>query len=256
MTMVLAIKDDDQKFDMLVRNCMAHDGKRAPIQLVDQKGCVTRPKLMSKFSKIKNFGASASVLSYAHFQAFKFPDSMEVHFQCTIQICRYQCPDQCESAAPPPQSPKEPDAYGAPSAPVESYGAPQSPVQSYGAPAAAAAARRRREADEVEIDLEDVGVEKVIQVVSSGDLTFAIKESDENGEDVDFQAVRQTLTDDGYICMSTPAFAATLVILLAILVISCLLSAFLCLRHRSYYGESSLIAAFANPVFAHKKGHF
>ena len=91
MTMVLAIKDDDQKFDMLVRNCMAHDGKRAPIQLVDQKGCVTRPKLMSKFSKIKNFGASASVLSYAHFQAFKFPDSMEVHFQCTIQICRYVC---------------------------------------------------------------------------------------------------------------------------------------------------------------------
>lgn len=257
--MVLAIKDDDQKFDMLVRNCMAHDGKRAPIQLVDQKGCVTRPKLMSKFSKIKNFGASASVLSYAHFQAFKFPDSMEVHFQCTIQICRYQCPDQCESAAAPqPQSPKEPDAYGAPSAPVESYGAPQSPVQSYGAPNAAAAARRRRReaVDEVEIDLEDVGVEKVIQVVSSGDLTFAIKESDENGEDVDFQAVRQTLTDDGYICMSTPAFAATLVILLAILVISCLLSAFLCLRHRSYYGESSLIAAFANPVFAHKKGHF
>lgn len=95
MTMVLAIKDDDAKFDMLVRNCVAHDGKRAPIQLVDQRGCVTRPKLMSRFTKIKNFGASASVLSYAHFQAFKFPDSMEVHFQCTIQICRYQCPDQC-----------------------------------------------------------------------------------------------------------------------------------------------------------------
>ena len=68
MTMVLAIKDDDGKFDMLVRNCMAHDGKRAPIQLVDQKGCVTRPKLMSRFTKIKNFGSSASVLSYAHFQ--------------------------------------------------------------------------------------------------------------------------------------------------------------------------------------------
>lgn len=242
MTMVLAIKDDDQKFDMLVRNCMAHDGKRAPIQLVDQKGCVTRPKLMSKFSKIKNFGASASVLSYAHFQAFKFPDSMEVHFQCTIQICRYQCPDQCESASAPQQTPKEPDAYGSPAAP---------PVSSY---SPSAANRRRREAEEVEIDLEDVGVEKVIQVVSSGDLTFAIKENEE--EEVSFPSVKQTLTDDGYICMSTPAFAATLVILLAILVISCLLSAFLCLRHRSYYGESSLIAAFANPVFAHKKGHF
>lgn len=49
MTMVLAIKDDENKFDMLVRNCVAHDGKRAPIQLVDQYGCVVRPKIMSRY---------------------------------------------------------------------------------------------------------------------------------------------------------------------------------------------------------------
>ena len=48
---------------------------------------------MSKFQKIKNFGSSASVVSYAYFQAFKFPDSMNVHFQCVIQVCRYNCPD-------------------------------------------------------------------------------------------------------------------------------------------------------------------
>lgn len=93
MTMVLAIKDDENKFDMLVRNCVAHDGKRAPIQLVDQHGCVVRPKIMSKFQKIKNFGPSASVVSFAYFQAFKFPDSMNVHFQCVIQVCRYNCPE-------------------------------------------------------------------------------------------------------------------------------------------------------------------
>ena len=68
MTMVLAIKDDESKFDMLVRNCVAHDGKRAPIQLVDQHGCVVRPKIMSRFQKIKNFGPSASVVSFAYFQ--------------------------------------------------------------------------------------------------------------------------------------------------------------------------------------------
>ncbi|XP_046918322.2 uncharacterized protein LOC124498589 isoform X2 [Dermatophagoides farinae] len=95
MTMVLAIKDEESKFDMLVRNCIAHDGKRSPIELVDGNGCIVRPKLMTKFTKIKNFGSSASVLAYTHFQAFKFPDSMEVHFQCTIQICRFQCPEQC-----------------------------------------------------------------------------------------------------------------------------------------------------------------
>ena len=102
-------------------------------------------------------------------------------------------------------------------------------------------------------------MQKVIQVVSSGDLTFAIKESDnETVVDVYPPSVTQSWAgEQGYICMSTPAFAATLVVLLAILVVSCLLSAFLCLRHRSYYGESSLIAAFANPVFAHtKKGHY
>ncbi|XP_055382627.1 uncharacterized protein LOC129612861 isoform X2 [Condylostylus longicornis] len=101
MTMVLAIKDDENKFDMLVRNCVAHDGKRTPIQLVDQHGCVVRPKIMSKFQKIKNFGPSASVVSFAYFQAFKFPDSMNVHFQCVIQVCRYNCPEpKCGHGGP------------------------------------------------------------------------------------------------------------------------------------------------------------
>ncbi|XP_054168625.1 cuticlin-4-like [Oppia nitens] len=93
MTMVLAIKDDENKFDMLVRNCIAHDSKHQPIQLVDEFGCVVRPKIMSRFQKVKNFGHSATVVSYAYFQAFKFPDSMNVHFQCVIQVCRFECPE-------------------------------------------------------------------------------------------------------------------------------------------------------------------
>ncbi|KPM03188.1 Zona pellucida-like domain containing protein 6 [Sarcoptes scabiei] len=97
MTMVLAIKDEENKFDMLVRNCIAHDGKHQPIQLVDEYGCIVRPKIMSKFQKVKNFGHSATVVSYAYFQAFKFPDSMNVHFQCVIQVCRFDCPPvNCE----------------------------------------------------------------------------------------------------------------------------------------------------------------
>lgn len=95
MTMVLAIKDDENKFDMLVRNCVAHDGnhKHQPIQLVDEYGCVARPKIMARFQKVRNFGSQATVVSYAYFQAFKFPDSMNVHFQCVIQVCRHECPE-------------------------------------------------------------------------------------------------------------------------------------------------------------------
>ena len=68
-------------------------------------------------------------------------------------FCRYQCPDQCESATPPPQTPKEPDAYGAPAAPPvqDSYGSPQSPVQSYSAGGNAVSRRRREATEEVEI---------------------------------------------------------------------------------------------------------
>jgi len=236
MTMVLAIKDDDNKFDMLVRNCMAHDGKRAPIQLVDQKGCVTRPKLMSRFTKIKNFGSSASVLSYAHFQAFKFPDSMEVHFQCTIQICRYQCPDQCAGDAP---------------AAVPGPGYVSQRIGTGAQPRKEDSGRIRRDVSEAE--RQDVGMNRIIQVVSTGDLTFALEQTKDNTTTIVFPSRSET---EGLICMTSPGFAATLVVLLAILIISCLLSAFLCIRHRAFGVDRSLVSAFANPAFAHKKGHF
>jgi len=127
MTMVLGVKDDDNKFDMMVRNCVAHDGHRAPIQLVDEKGCVVREKIMSPFKKIKNFDSTANVLSYAYFQAFKFPDSMNVHFQCVVQVCRGACPNpQCGAAV-------NVDSYGSPqAAPLnqDSYGSPIAPPRS------------------------------------------------------------------------------------------------------------------------------
>jgi len=62
MTMVLAIKDEENKFDMLVRNCIAHDGKHQPIQLVDEYGCIVRPKIMSRFQKVRTHYLTRAVL--------------------------------------------------------------------------------------------------------------------------------------------------------------------------------------------------
>lgn len=135
MTMVLGVKDDENKFDMMVRNCVAHDGLRAPIQLVDERGCVVRDKIMSPFKKLKNFDSTANVLAYAYFQAFKFPDSMNVHFQCVVQVCRGACPEpNCGGG----RVPLDQDSYGAPDSPsIDSYGAPAGPsVDSYGSPGA------------------------------------------------------------------------------------------------------------------------
>uniref|UniRef100_A0A182JII6 Uncharacterized protein n=1 Tax=Anopheles atroparvus TaxID=41427 RepID=A0A182JII6_ANOAO len=274
MTMVLAIKDDDGKFDMLVRNCMAHDGKRAPIQLVDQRGCVTRPKLMSRFTKIKNFGASASVLSYAHFQAFKFPDSMEVHFQCTIQICRYQCPEQCTdpgvldvhhlSGGPEHQQ------YGPPPPPPPPPG-PAAP-QSLDAHVFASSRkrddrriRRTRAATDPADQKEDVGLNRVIRVVSPGDLTFPIGPGGSHNDSAaaaaaaaagDATTMVFSARDEGLICMTTPGFTVTIVVLLSILLASCVTSAFLCIRLKPFslggphVSAKERSVAFTNPHLA------
>ncbi|XP_025837047.1 uncharacterized protein LOC112906669, partial [Agrilus planipennis] len=243
MTMVLAIKDDDSKFDMLVRNCMAHDGKRAPIQLVDQKGCVTRPKLMSRFTKIKNFGASASVLSYAHFQAFKFPDSMEVHFQCTIQICRYQCPDQCSDGIGIHGQHVHNNILDFPSSgPEASYG-PIPPValslESYLHPGRPRGDQRIKRAVSENSDPErEVGVNKVIRVVSTGDLTFSLEENNNTGGIASTSSssipTKEEIVSTGLICMTTPGFAVTLIVLLSVLLISCVMSATLFFKLRPF----------------------
>ncbi|EDW31021.1 GL15227 [Drosophila persimilis] len=255
MTMVLAIKDDDSKFDMLVRNCVAHDGKRAPIQLVDQRGCVTRPKLMSRFTKIKNFGASASVLSYAHFQAFKFPDSMEVHFQCTIQICRYHCPEQCSSET------NLQDVHHLQVGPESQYGPPppQLHVDAYHV---ASAIGKRRDERRVQrraraVAEPQVGLNRIIKVVSSGDLTFAIDEQGGNatnasGSGSTAQTMVFPVREEGLICMTTPGFAITLIVLLGILVTSCLTSAILYVRLRPFssFTAKERAVAFTNPQLA------
>jgi hypothetical protein len=121
MTIVIAISDRSNQFDMRVKSCFAHDGQRPPVPLTDQYGCVLRKSMLSQFQKVRgdeyraglnrNGGVEralpahvqrASVLSFAHFYAFKFPDSMSVQIQCTVEVCRNGCPDACERGAYPP----------------------------------------------------------------------------------------------------------------------------------------------------------
>ena len=64
-------------------------------------------------------------MTLIEFQAFKFPDSMNVHFQCVVQVCRGTCPEpQCGGGVP--RAPALPGS--APSSNGDSYGAPISPA--------------------------------------------------------------------------------------------------------------------------------
>ncbi|XP_035213499.1 uncharacterized protein LOC118187399 [Stegodyphus dumicola] len=95
LTLVVAIQDSESQFDMRVKSCIAHDGQKHPIHLTDEDGCVLRPKMMSPFQKTTETKGTASVIAYSHFYAFKFPETVEVTIQCTVEICRNGCPGTC-----------------------------------------------------------------------------------------------------------------------------------------------------------------
>ncbi|KAJ8953152.1 hypothetical protein NQ318_017179 [Aromia moschata] len=84
------------EFDMRVKSCAASDGGGHVIQLSDEFGCVLRPKMISRFLKARGADERASVITYAFFHAFKFPDSLSVHIKCKVEICRHGCLDHCQ----------------------------------------------------------------------------------------------------------------------------------------------------------------
>jgi len=96
LTMVVAINDLAGEFDMRVKSCEASDGVNRPILLSDEHGCVLRPKMVSKFLKLRSNDGRSTVISYAFFHAFKFPDSLQVYVRCKVEICRFGCPDHCD----------------------------------------------------------------------------------------------------------------------------------------------------------------
>lgn len=74
---------------MRVKSCEASDNSNRPIELSDENGCVLRPKMISKFMKMASTDPRATVVTYAFFHAFKFPDSMAVQIRCKVNHAVY-----------------------------------------------------------------------------------------------------------------------------------------------------------------------
>ncbi|XP_011307344.1 uncharacterized protein m [Fopius arisanus] len=101
LTLVVAINDYRGEFDMRVKSCVASDGGGHTIQLSDELGCVLRPKMISRFLKARGSDDRATVITYAFFHAFKFPDALSVHIKCKVEICRHGCSDHCQLSGAP-----------------------------------------------------------------------------------------------------------------------------------------------------------
>merc|ERR1712136_657719 len=87
---------------MRVKSCEASDGTNRPILLSDEHGCVLRPKMVSKFLKLRSNDGRSTVISYAFFHAFKFPDSLQVYIRCKVEICRLGCPEHWDKTTGAP----------------------------------------------------------------------------------------------------------------------------------------------------------
>ncbi|XP_045483328.1 atrophin-1-like isoform X2 [Harmonia axyridis] len=104
MTLVVSVTGD-AGFDIQVKECRAKDttGENS-ILLTDDNGCVLKPKLFGAFQKTRETGnTGANIIAYAFFNAFKFPDIMDLVLECNIELCKNDC-----EVCPNPNQPLEP----------------------------------------------------------------------------------------------------------------------------------------------------
>lgn len=92
MTLVVSVMGD-AGFDIQVKDCRARDSdSRNSVALTDDDGCVIKPKIFGAFQKTRNTGnTGASIIAYAYFSAFKFPDVMDLILECNIELCKTDC---------------------------------------------------------------------------------------------------------------------------------------------------------------------
>ena len=80
-------------FDIVVNDCVAHNGANKRIQLIDHHGCPHDDKIMSKFQG--TWGMDGSVYQtvvYAHMKTFRFTGTPALYVECDIRMCHGRCP--------------------------------------------------------------------------------------------------------------------------------------------------------------------
>ncbi|CAG0883752.1 unnamed protein product [Cyprideis torosa] len=202
MTIVISV-EGDPGFDVHVKDCIAHPGDRNnAVQLTDTQGCILKPKLMSApfVSTTQTGGTGATVIAYAFFQAFKFPDQMDVFLECNIELCKGTCP-QCPTSG------------------------------------AAFGGRKKRHANnETEANSDPVRLARTFRVLAPDDISVP---EDLSKLDATITLTSNEHLRDGDFCMSTPGFVIGLVCVLLILVVSCVFTASLCVKVRAFPNYSS-----------------
>ncbi|XP_042888812.1 uncharacterized protein LOC122264146 [Penaeus japonicus] len=248
MTMVVAV-EGPASADVLVRQCVAHDGSRQnPYQLTDENGCVlgSKKKILGSWQKSRDTGRSdIPVVTFSHFQAFKFPDKNDVYIECQVDLCSNGCPVCPEdgsagrrrrrAVAAAPTEPPPPGTLGEAAERVEAQlFRERSAARAGGAKGGAEGGARANGLAKNATAGEPVRVARRLRVLSPEDISV--------GGDP-FSSVTLVTKNAGAapedVCMSVATFVGGLVVMLAVLVLSSVVTAVLCLRVRTIPSAAS-----------------
>ncbi|XP_017781583.1 PREDICTED: uncharacterized protein LOC108566283, partial [Nicrophorus vespilloides] len=184
MTLVVSVTGDPG-FDLQVKDCRAKDSDNNNniVALTDDNGCVLKPKLFGAFQKTRNTGNSgASIMAYAFFNAFKFPDVMDLMIECNVELCKTDC-DVC----PDPGQKIDPG-------------------------------RRKRDIESNNTLGEPITMGRTLRIILPEDLS--------DGEEI------INLNHRDVVCMSMFGFVIAAVILIFLLLVSTLFSAYIWMKHQ------------------------
>ena len=191
------------------RSCVAHtmdDNGEHEYLVTDENGCATDPSIFGEWQYERQKGVLTSV-----FNAFKFPSSNNIRFQCNIRVCFGKCqPQNCAGS----------NAYG----------------------------RRKRQADAEEAQVFTGQLREEIQVQSNAILAIERRSESRIGADPDANLSREEdvcVSKIGFIIALV--ITALLALVAVAIAVSCWLMAYR--RRPKSSGPLPHPAEFPNPLF-------
>ncbi|EJD75767.1 hypothetical protein LOAG_17152 [Loa loa] len=82
-------------YGMLIHSCHVDDGQGKQVPVVDNKGCVVDPLLLSDIEY-----DDQAITAYAETRVFKYSDKIQLYFTCTVQLC-VKNDGGCDDVTPP-----------------------------------------------------------------------------------------------------------------------------------------------------------
>ncbi|XP_052566325.1 uncharacterized protein LOC120427126 [Culex pipiens pallens] len=94
LTLIIYMRSKYDGFDIVVNDCVAHNGANKRIQLIDEYGCPVDDKLISRFRGSWSDGGLYETQVYAYMKTFRFTGSPALYIECDVRMCHGRCPSQ------------------------------------------------------------------------------------------------------------------------------------------------------------------